>query len=640
MRLSLILLALDITLLAAGSIIERLSGVTIYASWPAIVLWGATAIAASAAIVRRKLLRRPALFTLHTAFLLILAGALLTHMTATDEILNLRIGQPQQLTSGGATVELLDFKTEYYESTSTPRNFISTLKVTFPDKNIEPVCGTASLNQVLEAGGYRFFQTGYDSDGNGSAIETVHDPVGRHVTITAYCLLFLSLICVIGKPLLKRNRRSVATAAIIILFSAPVFSTPKTIPKETAEKFGDIAVMHNGRIAPLSTAAREFCIKLTGKASPQGLSSEQVFTGALFYPYYWRTSPVIKRDSETDLLLTLGGNGSLLRIFPVKMPDGRIEWFGPADALPDHLTEKEWQFIRLSPNYLAELIATGKWGAAESMIEKIGDYQRKIAGDAIPTRAMMQAERFYNAGSSSVFPALILLAAALVLLLSKARGVMPLAVDMAGLVWTAALIASNWFAGRQIPMASGFETMQWLAAAAFLLPFFFRPRRPRLIPVAIISGAMALIVAKLSFSSPQITTLQPVLRSPLLSIHVLTIMLAYAMMMLMALCGILTLARRKGYEQLSRELLRPATCLLTAGIFIGAVWADNSWGRYWGWDPKEVWALITMLVYCYPLHLHMSRRKYAVFCVVAFLSVVMTYFGVNYLLGGLHAYNR
>jgi ABC-type transport system involved in cytochrome c biogenesis permease subunit len=146
--------------------------------------------------------------------------------------------------------------------------------------------------------------------------------------------------------------------------------------------------------------------------------------------------------------------------------------------------------------------------------------------------------------------------------------------------------------------------------------------------------------------------LQPVLQTSLLGIHVSVIMLAYTLFAIIMIDGIIALClpkKREGLMHLSQVLLYPAEFCLTAGIFIGAVWANMSWGRYWGWDPKETWALITMLVYALLLHLpwlkpliRTDARKtqlvYHIFSIVAFLFVIFTYFGVNYLLGGLHSY--
>ena len=122
--------------------------------------------------------------------------------------------------------------------------------------------------------------------------------------------------------------------------------------------------------------------------------------------------------------------------------------------------------------------------------------------------------------------------------------------------------------------------------------------------------------------------LVPVLRSPFLFVHVGTIMLSYIMLVV---------------SIIRREVLRPAVFLLATGIFLGALWANVSWGTYWSWDPKESWALITLLVYSIPLHHRSlpwfrSTRNYRIYSILAFVCLLMTYFGVNFLLGGMHSY--
>lgn len=160
---------------------------------------------------------------------------------------------------------------------------------------------------------------------------------------------------------------------------------------------------------------------------------------------------------------------------------------------------------------------------------------------------------------------------------------------------------------------------------------------------------LAIVMTKVVTPKPP---LQPVLQTPLLGIHVSVIMLAYTLFAVIMVNGIIGLCWSKKREQLmhlSQVLLYPAEFCLTAGIFIGAVWANMSWGRYWGWDPKETWALITMLVYACLMHWPFLIRKlkvqheklqiaYHIFGVIAFLFVLFTYFGVSYLLGGMHSY--
>ena len=183
-----------------------------------------------------------------------------------------------------------------------------------------------------------------------------------------------------------------------------------------------------------------------------------------------------------------------------------------------------------------------------------------------------------------------------------------------------------------------------------MIVFFFQPRTYfralikkqhtwLMVGLGIAAVVLAIVMTKVVTPKPP---LQPVLQTPLLGIHVSVIMLAYTLFAVMMVNGILGLcmpAKRENLMHLSQVLLYPALFCLTAGIFIGAVWANMSWGRYWGWDPKETWALITMLVYAALLHFPWRRPVvYHILCVIAFAFVLFTYFGVSYLLGGLHSY--
>ena len=144
--------------------------------------------------------------------------------------------------------------------------------------------------------------------------------------------------------------------------------------------------------------------------------------------------------------------------------------------------------------------------------------------------------------------------------------------------------------------------------------------------------------------------LLPVLRSPFFSLHISTIVTAYALLLAIMVVGVIAVVKPKNTERLeklktlSTTMLYPAVALLAIGIFIGAVWANVSWGNYWSWDPKEVWALITLLVYAAPLHgkIWKTFQKplfFHIYCILAILSVLITYFGVNMFLGGVHAYS-
>ena len=205
-----------------------------------------------------------------------------------------------------------------------------------------------------------------------------------------------------------------------------------------------------------------------------------------------------------------------------------------------------------------------------------------------------------------------------------------------------------WYGRGVLSATNAAEALLLLAVVLTLLAVVLRRvgQFVLLSRLLVVVAAMFFVVAALGLDDD--SDVQPILRTPLLSIHVTTIIIAYALLACTAVNAVIALcqkdAKRKAQQALlGRLLLYPATMLLATGIFIGAVWANLSWGRYWGWDPKEVWALITLLVCSMGFHSHSLRFiskpvAFHIFCIVAFLAVLFTFFGVNYLLGGLHSY--
>lgn len=228
-------------------------------------------------------------------------------------------------------------------------------------------------------------------------------------------------------------------------------------------------------------------------------------------------------------------------------------------------------------------------------------------------------------------------------------------------------IALRWIVKGTIPMSNGYETMlltAWFVMAITLLSTLYSPLSTLsslLLTFGFLLSGFFLLVSHISQMDPQITHMMPVLNSPLLSLHVSIIMMSYALVSLTFICGIVALllkgiSKLRGHREktsiatqmeslavLSRIFLYPALTTMGIGIFIGAIWANVSWGNYWSWDPKETWALITFMVYAVVVHtqsLPLFRRplSYHTYMVLAFLTILMTYFGVNYFLGGMHSY--
>ena len=201
-----------------------------------------------------------------------------------------------------------------------------------------------------------------------------------------------------------------------------------------------------------------------------------------------------------------------------------------------------------------------------------------------------------------------------------------------------------------VPMTNGYDTMLlmgWMVMLVMLLcSWHFRGLRLLLVSFGFLLSGFFLLVAHLNVMDPAIGYAMPVLNSPLLSIHVSIIMIGFSLLALTFICSLTALIEHSLEEVLqllSRLLLYPAVTTLTMGIFIGAVWANVSWGNYWTWDPKETWALISLMVYAIALHVQSlpalnKPRRWHWFMVMAFLTLVMTYFGVNYFLEGMHSY--
>ena len=206
--------------------------------------------------------------------------------------------------------------------------------------------------------------------------------------------------------------------------------------------------------------------------------------------------------------------------------------------------------------------------------------------------------------------------------------------------------ALRWYVAGHVPMSNGFETMQFMALVVLIMACLLRRRFALMTPFGFLLSSFALLVAHLGQSDPQITNLMPVLSSPWLSLHVSVVMMGYSLLAFTMLNGVMALVVRRQAEALmylSRLMLYPAVFMLGAGIFLGVVWANQSWGSYWSWDPKETWALITFMIYAVAFHVQslpalQKPRLFHIFMVAAFVTVLMTYFGVNFLLGGMHSY--
>lgn len=358
--------------------------------------------------------------------------------------------------------------------------------------------------------------------------------------------------------------------------------------------------------------------------------------------------------------------GEWLKLFPITTGSDSVgNWYAWADPLPSDIDDAEAVFVRRLMDYMAEQVAQQNWDEVRHIIAQLKKYQVKQMGQSLPDEQTVRAELLYNRWGNTRplayiclligLPAFGLVCRSMVLRRRiRRRWTMGLSLFAAlALLYLTFTLALRSMVSGHLPFSNAYETMQLMAFCSLLFTLPFMRRFPLAGAVGVLTCGLTLLVAGMGQSQPKITPLMPVLHSPLLSWHVVIVMAAYvllAFVMLISLAAlIIHYTRRDADEVVMRMqafghvMLVPAVFLLAIGIFIGAVWANISWGRYWGWDPKETWALITLLVYALPLHAgsYSAFRRPTVFhlyCVVAFLCVLMTYFGVNHLLGGMHSY--
>ena len=682
-KIRVMLMVLVAGVLAAGTIIERFKPeVHIYSQWWFVVLMAVVAVAAIAGIVQGKMWRRPSLLLVHAAVPVILLGGALTTWTGLHGSMTLQPGVRTTTitTDNGNTaslpfeMELKNFEVVPYPGTHTPMDFVSHVVA-------EGEACDISMNNILRHRGYRFYQEDYGDDGS-STLSVAHDPWGIGVTYCGYALLILGMMGMMVSPA-GRFRRLLKGSAMAVLLAMPTIAsaTPQTLPRETADRMGRMYVLYKGRVCPLQTLAKDFTTKLTGNATYRGLTAEQVLSGYMFYYDQWQDEPCIKVKgadamgvsprSSVNTLRVLGdmritpqsgknlraanekynlvrmiSAGKMLKLFPVEGG-----WYGQNDDLPLSVADDEYLFIRRWQSYCQELVVKGDYAELERVFDKTRQYQT-ARFDESPVR--FKAERLYNALTTGRWLAMICITLGLLCfaysLVRQHRGKsLPKWLRIATTAWVTLLtlfllliFVLRWMAGGHAPMAGGFDSMNLMAIVIGLVALLLSHRHVMALPAGMMTMGFCLLVAMMSGSNPPITNLMPVLNSPLLTLHVAIIMCAYALfffVMMGGAAGLVTDA--EGYRRLNLLLLYPAVALLAAGIIIGAVWANISWGSYWSWDPKEVWALITLIVYALPLHsgVFQRHRNFHIYCVLAMLSVVITYFGVNLLLGGMHAYN-
>jgi cytochrome c-type biogenesis protein CcsB len=365
-------------------------------------------------------------------------------------------------------------------------------------------------------------------------------------------------------------------------------------------------------------------------------------------------------------------NGEFLKIFPVSN-DPRKTWVTHS-TLPPTMNKMESDFagsiLQLYYEEFNNSMLSGNWSKPDEYLGHIKKFQTKYGAEIIPSSSKISLEIFYNQFNifgklAKTFALLgfVLLVFHFMLIFKPTAQYTKLIKGGTALVFAAFLLYTvgliiRWYIAGHAPWSNGYETMIYVGWATILSGFIFAHRSPISLAVTTILTSIILFVAGMSWMNPEITNLVPVLKSYWLVVHVAIITASYGFLAMAALLGMLNLVlmilRNKKNEKNIRFTILEVSyiiemammiglLMLTIGAFIGGVWANESWGRYWGWDPKETWALVSILVYAIILHLRKvpglkSILSLSSLALVGLSSVLMTFFGVNYYLSGMHSY--
>lgn len=382
---------------------------------------------------------------------------------------------------------------------------------------------------------------------------------------------------------------------------------------------------------------------------------------------------LIRTDERVNVCYLIY-TGEELKIFP-DLNDSSGKWYSPATAHEISKSDDSVFTDHIIQYYTEEVtksVQTGNWKVPNEIVQSIEKYQKKYGSHVMPSIMHVKAEEFYNQANIFSHVADVYLLIGLILLLAQFINLflprfniryfsVPAAVLITiAFIYQAFGLKLRWYISGHAPWSNGYEALTFIAWVTVLAGLIFSKKSSITISSTAILAALILQTAQLSWMDPQVTNLVPVLNSYWLVIHVAVITASYGFLGLGALLAginlLLMIFETKNnfkiiddqIDQLSRIIeltLIVGLYLLTIGTFLGGVWANESWGRYWGWDPKETWALVTIIVYAFILHMRIipglkSRLLFNIMSLAGFASVLMTYFGVNYYLSGLHSYAK
>jgi len=585
-------------------------------------------------------------------------------------------------------VRLEAFEIDYYEGTRRPAQFRSRVTVEDPVSGRETPA-VIEMNRELAYGGYKFFQSSYrETPDRDQTILSVSKDPGEPIVFLGYFGLVIGMIVVLSTRIAERRRAARpagATAALVglaLLAAAPARAQVPPLPAPAdVEALRRLPVQHDGRVMPLDTLAREAVWNVTGKRSVWGVDPVAMALGWALEPQAWVIQPIVpvKDDrlaAEIDLppgtrwssFQALARNERLNRLMSAAQAAEQQE--RPLAPLEKAAQKVEGRLLwmqtflnRDAPRVVPAAKAGDAWTAPEHL-HSAADLRAALdsgvsAGRLAPER--VSVELLYNRARPTrlawwVLTLSLLLSIAAMVLERRALDAAAGALLVAGFAVMSWGIWMRWQVAGRIPASNMYESLLFLGwgvgAFAVIATVLWRNRIVVLNAAA--GAALTMALTDLLPMDRFVHPMPPVLSGTYwLAIHVPIIMVGYAVLAL----GMVVAHMQIGVEafaparrsialkmaELQYFYIHIGSILLVAGILTGSMWAASSWGRYWGWDPKEVWSLVAFLAYVAILHARaerlIGRFGVAAWSIVAFQTILMTYLGVNFVLAsGLHSY--
>ncbi len=611
-------------------------------------------------------------------------------------------------------LQLRNFEIDYYPGSEMPSEYRS--QVTLIRKDKQPVDVCIYMNHILKYRGYRFYQFSYDNDQRGTILSVNHDPWGIGVTYTGYVFMFLGMLLSLFSKnsrfhtLLKELRRYRSVVCVLFLFAFPLIGkSASTVNSSCAKTFGQLWVNDGkGRVMPMNTLNTNLLLKVHHERTYNDCQADEVVLSIMMYPLEWKNEPIIYVEKNIAKKFNINSQYVSSSFFSedttrqqlisglqtaLNKPSSELtkteksiinlserlnvfNMISKGHFFNVYCVEKQW-YSPFSLSHMAgscifklnsQLLSAMSLGDDEKLnacFLKIEEKQQADGQNVLPSLRHRNVELIYN--RLNIFERIAPYYATIAVLLLLISISMVFGKEMSKSLFTLKLlllfgfvlqtlgVVMRWYISGRVPMGNGYESIVMVSWISLAGGFLLSKKSPITLAVSTVLACATLLVAHINTMNPEITVLVPVLNSYWLSIHVASVMAAYALLGLCALLGFFNLLFTAFfYKKESAAIIRELTIiskilmivglyLLTIGCFIGAIWANESWGHYWSWDPKETWCLISIVIYAFVVHMHhlphlSGDLVYNIASVWSFGAILMTYFGVNYFLGGMHSY--